>query len=229
MRTIIAQLRFGVMAALPEEGLIKKRKKQFTKQFVTYFRDKKCNFALFVKTIVFMFNLNFKKMTKQNFFWRKVVVLTICLVGLLSSINAQPRAIGGRLSWGAEASYQHGLGKNMLQIDVGLPGFYGIQGVVTYDWIFPISSWQKAGSWNWYAGVGGGAGVNGWDKHSHVFVGIAGMIGVEYNFKFPLQLSLDYRPLIGPSFSDKKSHFYTNGVLYGSFGLGVRYNFNNGK
>ena len=154
----------------------------------------------------------------------KRVVLSLVLFASVIAVSAQPRAIGLRASYGGEVSYQHGFGeRNMLQIDVGVPFFHGIHAVGTYDWIFPISSWQHAGSWNWYAGVGAGVGLYGF-KSASLFVGVAGMIGVEYNFKFPLQLSLDYRPVIGPWFHDGAMGFNLLGSLHG-YGFGIRYKF----
>ena len=138
--------------------------------------------------------------------------------------NAQSRAIGGRLGHGIEFSYQHQLGNNMVNLQAGLPFLngFGIEGVVTYDWIFPISSWQEKGTWNWYAGVGGGVGM--WGFHDPVgFVGVAGRIGVEYNFWFPMQLSLDWSPVIGPAFGHDWVGYNTWGMS--SFGLGIRYLF----
>jgi hypothetical protein len=158
----------------------------------------------------------------------KRVVLSLALFASVVAVSAQPRAIGARLGYGVEFSYQHGLGNNMLQIDAGLPFLNSIQAAVVYDWIFPISSWKEAGSWNWYAGVGGGLGIYNMFNHkeakSAFFIGIAGMIGIEYNFKFPLQLSLDYRPIIGPTFGDD---VYLRGEALhtGAFGLGIRYKF----
>jgi hypothetical protein len=155
----------------------------------------------------------------------KKVVFSLVLFASVIAVSAQPRAIGGRLHYGLEVSYQHGFGeRNMLQIDVGVPAFYGIHAVGTYNWVFPISSWQKEGSWNWYAGVGGGLGIYGFG-YPFFFVGIAGQIGVEYNFKFPLQLSLDYRPVIGPMFGNGGTWFNLYGCSYGGFGLGIRYKF----
>ncbi|MCL2167723.1 MAG: hypothetical protein FWH59_01195 [Lentimicrobiaceae bacterium] len=145
---------------------------------------------------------------------------------------AQSRAIGGRLGWGVGVSYQHGFGKKgMLQADVDFKSFSGIQGIVTYNWIFSIQSWNGSGSWNWYAGVGGGLGYRWWYTHvmqrtndavlGNWFAGVVGMIGVEYNFKFPLQLSLDWRPLIGAYFNGT----YSMENLYGAVAIGVRYKF----
>jgi hypothetical protein len=156
---------------------------------------------------------------------KKVIVLSVVLFASVIAMNAQPRAIGGRFTWGGELSYQHGFGeKNMLQLDLGLAGFYGLQLTGTYDWVFPISSWKHEGTWNWYVGPGAGVGFYGWGGHNYFFAGIAGMIGVEYNFKIPLQLSLDYRPLIGLGFG--KNH--DAGLHYPGFygiALGIRYKF----
>jgi len=157
---------------------------------------------------------------------KKVVVLSVVLFASVIVMNAQPRAIGGRFTHGGEVSYQHGLGSNMLQIDVGFPFFrdgIGLQGVITHDWLFPISSWKHEGSWNWYPGIGAGVGLGGFN-HSYFFLGIAGMIGIEYNFKFPLQLSLDYRPIIGWNLGEK--NFYGDGLYRGTtVALGIRYKF----
>lgn len=101
--------------------------------------------------------------------------------------------------------------ENMLSVDLSFPSFfaYGVDAVVTYDWVFPIKSWKEAGSWNWYAGVGGGVGL-AWSGYFNI--GIAGRIGVEYMFENrPLQLSVDYAPVIGP--------YFGNGVGFNSVGL----------
>jgi len=180
-----------------------------------------------------MFNQNFLIM-------KRLVLFAIILVAACTVAMAQPRAIGGRVSYGIGASYQHGFGeKNMLQADldffaysysIRIPGMgristydWGVQATATYNWIFPISSWTHAGSWNWYAGVGGGI---GWNWYKIGWAGVAGMIGVEYNFKFPLQLSIDWRPIIGPMFGKNYVEFNERGLYQGgAFGLGVRYEF----
>lgn len=45
-------------------------------------------------------------------------------------------------------------------------------------------------------GVGGTVGMYGWSNPGW-YVGAAGHIGIEYDFWFPFQLSLDWRPNIG--------------------------------
>jgi len=151
----------------------------------------------------------------------KKVVLSLVLFASVVAVSAQPRAIGGRITNGLELSYQHGFGEgNMLQGDLGLSGLgygYGLQVTGVYNWVFPISS----DSWNWYVGPGAGLGFG---FGSYFYLGLAGMIGIEYNFKFPLQLSLDYRPIIPLGFGDKVG-FHRAGLWNSSFGLGIRYKF----
>ncbi|MDR0604269.1 MAG: porin family protein [Bacteroidales bacterium] len=155
----------------------------------------------------------------------KKILLGIALLwSAVIIVNAQPRAIGGRLGGDIEFSYQHQLGKNMIDATAGFwyinYNFVGVTAV--YDWIFPISSWQHKGEWNWYAGPGVGLGVVfGKNINIPVRLDIGGQIGVEYQFWFPLNLSLDYRPMINLlGFKDD--------IWWGSFcsiALGVRYRF----
>ena len=158
---------------------------------------------------------------------KKLLVLVALIAMSAVAVNAQKRAIGARLGYGADFSYQHNMGeKNMLEIDAGLPAFVGIEAAATYDWIFPISSWKEAGSWNWYAGVGAGAGYSwlwGWGNYG--YVGVAGRLGIEYNFDFPLSLSLDWRPIFGPRFGSGNIGFYDGGLYYGAIAWGIRYRF----
>lgn len=153
-----------------------------------------------------------------------IVAALIFVLGTASAI-AQPRAVGVRLGWGVEFSYQHGLGNNMLSIDAGLPGFNGIEAAVTYDWINPFNTqipWNEKGEWNWSLGVGGAA---GWYWGGYAFAGVAGRVGVEYNFWFPLQLSVEWRPAFGPDFGKDHIGFYKGGLYAGGIAIGVRYKF----
>ena len=154
---------------------------------------------------------------------KKLLVLVALIAMSAVAVNAQKRAIGARLGYGADFSYQHNMGeKNMLEVEVGLPAFLGISVVATYDWLFPLNGWEEAGSWNWYAGVGAGAGYT-W--LAGVNVGIAGRLGIEYNFDFPLNVSLDWRPVIGPTFGSGNVGFYNHGLYYGAIAWGIRYRF----
>ena len=104
----------------------------------------------------------------------------------------------------------------------------GVGGHVTYDWIDPFNApvpWNNKGEWHWYMGVGGSGGfvfptsdVKGW-----WYAGVAGHIGIEYDFWFPFQLSLDWRPSIGIA-GNEGIKFNVPG-LWGGIQLGVRYKF----
>ena len=68
------------------------------------------------------------------------------------------------------------------------------------------------------------SGTNGW-----WYAGVAGHVGIEYDFWFPFQLSLDWRPSLGVAFDEPT--FNKNGGygfnIPGLFGiqLGIRYKF----
>ena len=153
----------------------------------------------------------------------KKVILTLAIVlGTITLTQAQDNAIGLRLGYGAEISYQKALGSNRLELDLGLrmnknSHDFFLTGV--YQWVSDLS--VLADGFNWYLGLGGSLLYwNGENWTGDNFdVGVVGQIGIEYNFsKFPLQLSLDYRPAI----------YFLNGVngWYNTcFGLGIRYKF----
>lgn len=159
-------------------------------------------------------------MMKKLFFTLAVAALAVV------AANAQPRAIGGNIGWGVSASYQHNLGEaNMIDLAVEVPAFYGIGATCTYDWINPFGTqipWNNKGSWNWSLGVGAGAGFL---FSSAGYAGVVGHCGVAYDFWFPLELSVDYRPNIGAYFGGGEAGFYSAG-LYAGIQIGVRYLFN---
>lgn len=122
---------------------------------------------------------------------------------------AQPRALGIRAGWGGEISYQHTLGaENFLEADLGW-SVGALSVTAAYDFsIAPV------GPFNFYAGPA----ANVWFVNGGgVGVGIGAQVGLEYTFDFPLQLSLDWRPMFNliPS---------TNFGWYG-LALGIRYHF----
>ena len=163
----------------------------------------------------------------------KRIALLVALTAISLIAYCQPRALGLRLGTALEVSYQHGLHSgNMLSVDAGLCHVNGIEAAITHDWVNPGGAdfskvWSGRGTWNWYAGVGGALGFY-WpynDYASGFFIGVAGRIGVEYNFWFPLQLSIDYRPVIGGNFTNSNAAFYNYGLYSGAIALGVRYHF----
>lgn len=172
---------------------------------------------------------------------KKILFVVLLAVASITAY-AQPRAIGVNLGGGIGFSYQHGFGEsNMLDLAVYTPiaagrgQIWGIGATITYDWIDPFGAtvpWNEKGEWHWYMGVGGDGGFYfppvGVHDYLSGWVGAAGHIGIEYDFWFPFQLSLDWRPSIGVGLAGSEGHvgvgFNTPG-LYNGITLGVRYKF----
>ncbi|EDP70788.1 hypothetical protein FBALC1_08513 [Flavobacteriales bacterium ALC-1] len=137
---------------------------------------------------------------------RKLILTSFAIFVGFAFMNAQDiadNAIGLRIGdndgLGTEISYQRALGdNNRLELDLGWRSgnsFTAFQLTGLYQWV-----WQLDGDFNWYAGVGGGVASINFDNNDidgDTFVFAAGDIGIEYNFDFPLQLSLDFRPELG--------------------------------
>ena len=166
---------------------------------------------------------------------KKIILSTIMLVALSFTAQAQDiskNALGLRFGdsggFGGELSYQRGLGdNNRLELDLGWRNRSNfnnntyddnaIKLTGLYQWV-----WNIDGGFNWYAGVGGGVGSYSYKNNNtnfnDTFVYAAGDVGIEYNFDFPLLVSLDFRPEFGGS------GYYKNN--YGSdIALSLRYQF----
>ena len=160
---------------------------------------------------------------------KKILFVALLAVASLAAY-AQPRAVGVNLGPWSSFSYQHGFGEaNMLDVaaNVILPinSGVGVGGHVTYDWIDPFNApvpWNEKGEWHWYMGVGGALGAA--YNFQAGYVGAVGRIGIEYDFWFPLQLSLDFRPMLGVAFGGGGAYF-GHDLYAGGIGLGVRYKF----
>ncbi len=166
---------------------------------------------------------------------KKLVVLAVMAIASVTLAVAQPRAIGLNLGPWSSISYQHGFGSsNMLDVaaNVIFPincGF-GVGGHVTYDWIDPFNApvpWNEKGEWHWYMGVGGSGGFNFGNANysSWWYAGVAGHIGIEYDFWFPMKLSVDWRPSIGVGNNNNGNVGFNMMGLYGGISLGIAYLF----
>ena len=162
---------------------------------------------------------------------KKNILLPSMLFGLAIGAQAQnfsKNAIGLRLGdndgFGTEISYQAKLSSiNRLELDLGWRSSnyednFKIAGI--YQWVWNIDS-----GLNWYAGVGGGLGRwkyedNNGFKDNGTFAFVAGDLGIEYDFNFPLQLSFDIRPELYLN-----SDSYVNDHFGPDLALGVRYTF----
>lgn len=143
---------------------------------------------------------------------KKTLIILVAFLGMSVAASAQSRAIGIRAGYGGELSYQHNVGANFMEFDLGwFSNGFDIVGL--YDFIV-----AGTGEVNLYAGPGAQIGFYNTPDHTGMNVGIAGQLGVEWNFPtVPLQLSLDWRPVF----------FFLNnrGFGYDSVGLGLRYRF----
>ena len=125
---------------------------------------------------------------------KKFIIAAALVLGFAVAASAQPKALGLRLGYGAELSYQHNLGDyNFIEADLGLGDFAYLNLAGTYNFMIAKPQWTDSGEWGFYAGPGVALGVG-----QGIFnLGIAGQVGLEYTFDFPLQLSVDIRPQIG--------------------------------
>ena len=162
---------------------------------------------------------------------KKVLLIAVMALVSVAYAAAQPRAIGARLGYGAEVSYEHQLGQNMISLEVGVPAFSSIEAACTYDWIDPFGAtvpWNEKGEWHWYMGVGAAAQWS-WHATNAGFVGACGRFGIEYDFWFPLQLSIDFRPTLGVALANNGNGglnaAFGYDVYCGGLGLGIRYKF----
>ncbi len=135
---------------------------------------------------------------------KKSVVL-ILLISISSVLYAQENnnnAIGLRFGindgLGVEITYQRTLlNTNRLEANLGWRNGSATSGFKLtglYQWVWEIES-----NFNWYAGIGSGIASYTYEKNNKntTFFIVAGDVGIEYNFDFPLRLSLDVRPEIG--------------------------------
>jgi hypothetical protein len=161
---------------------------------------------------------------------KKVIVSAVLIVGAVLSSQAQDiskNSIGLRLGdndgFGAEISYQRRLTPiNRLEFDLGWRNSDEVDAIKLagmYQWIWNIDK-----GLNWYAGAGGGIGSwrysNEGESNNGTFVFISGNLGIEYQFDFPLQLTLDVRPEIYLLSGD-----YRETNFGPDLALGIRYRF----
>jgi hypothetical protein len=157
---------------------------------------------------------------------KNLLVCSLFLFGINAVLaqNISDHTVGLRLGsnkgFGTEISYQMKLkSENRAEFNLGWRSSNNVNAMKLnglYQWVWPLEQ-----GFNWYAGVGAGLGTysnSNINNGSGTFVFAAGDLGIEYNFDFPLQASLDLRPEIGG-----------NGYFENSFGtdiaLGIRYKF----
>ncbi len=161
---------------------------------------------------------------------KNLVFILALVFGTFTQMEAQSiskHALGIRAgdddgfdSLGAEVSYQLSLqDSKRLEFDLGIrtgDGYDAFKVVGLFQCVMPLDN-----SFHWYVGAGGGLGNVSVDNGgSNTFALVAGDIGIEYNFRIPLLLSLDLRPEFGLG----DDGFYGDGFDF-DLGLGIRYQF----
>ena len=138
---------------------------------------------------------------------KKIILIAALALGFAVAATAEnpiekkfggkTRALGLRGGYGFELSYQHSLGENFVEADLGLWGFNTLNAVATYNWMLAQPQWTSRGDWGFYAGPGVAVGFDFNSATAGLNVAAVGQIGLEYTFWFPLQLSIDIRPQLG--------------------------------
>nr|WP_299254742.1 hypothetical protein [uncultured Aquimarina sp.] len=161
---------------------------------------------------------------------KRIFIFSTLLLASIFSLQAQDipeHAVGLRLSesdgfW-AEATYQAKLSSDTrIELDLGVQGrnqFSALKLTGMYQWVFNID-----GGLNWYVGPGIGGGLVNFDDDLdnrgdlETFGFVTGDVGIEYNFDFPLMISLDFRPEI---YFD---NYIEEDIIF-NLGLSARYKF----
>ena len=145
-------------------------------------------------------------------------VILVALLSFLASAFAiaQPRALGLRFAYGGEVSYQHSIGSNFIEADLGIsPSPAGKLNQFLLSAMFDFVPFSASG-FSVYVGPGVQMGFYHSEHYLYNF-GVLAQVGVEYAFAgVPLNLSIDWRP----AFQFPNAWFNpTSGML------GVRYRF----
>lgn len=191
---------------------------------------------------------------------KRLTIFLAILFAAAVSAAAQPKAAGLRIGGtGLDATYQYYMAKDQfvegnLGLDFGynVNGNVGVKATAVYNFVWARPAWTNTGSWALYAGPAVSLGfvddmvpydvggiINGYYDNGFMLA-LGGQVGVEYNFDFPLSLSLDLRPLFGMHINDgrfripdtstvvryeKKIGFYDNGLLGFAPSISFRYRF----
>lgn len=142
---------------------------------------------------------------------KKLLLIAVALIGF-TTVNAQEVGIRFGEASGNNVAVDavFGLGEfSRLHADVSFGGGFGVD--VLWDLLYrPVGNVEGL---NWYAGFGPSL-----NFHNEWFgLGISGEAGMEYHFKFPMSIGIDYRPTFW-IIEDTKFN-------WDGFGLNLRYVF----
>ena len=154
---------------------------------------------------------------------RRFILILIAALASVFIASAQPKALGLRAGMDCQLSYEHAVSlEDFVEADLGVEFIYGyavgVNAAAAYNFMIAQPQWTDRGEWGFYAGPGASVGL-GLGEANYLTLGAAGMVGLEYTFWFPLQLSVDFRQHIG--FSRGENPLWTPS----SIALSVRYRF----
>jgi hypothetical protein len=158
---------------------------------------------------------------------RRLSFILIAIIATTFVANSQPRALGLRAGMDCQLSYEHGMSSNdFIEVDLGVEFVYGyavgLNAAAGYNFMVAHPKWTQKGEWGFYAGPA--------VKMGYLWVGgylaVGAQVGLEYNFNFPLQVSLDIRPAAGVAIEGGSCRIYGAEAILGSIPcLSVRYRF----
>lgn len=161
---------------------------------------------------------------------KKILLISAVMLTALTA-NAQVRAVGIGLGASETVSLQHciyGQDNSFFQLDlgyhVGVPSSGMLCLTGTYNILFWSPEWTSVGKWNMYAGPGIRIGSD-FSPLKSFSVGLAGQVGIEYLFDFPLQLSVDLRPSFGIRISESNFKYDIDGLMGFIPAVTARYRF----
>lgn len=150
---------------------------------------------------------------------KKILLIMVAVMGLAFAANAQNNLgvrFGGGQGYNAEISWQHDLGGNRFEADLGWANYenassFSITGI--YQFVFGLPN-----NFAWFIGPGASFGMATVEEKAKFALALAGQVGIEYDFAaIPLQLSLDIRPRLNVI---PGTNFH-----WGDIALGIRYKF----
>lgn len=168
----------------------------------------------------------------------KKIVLTFLAVVMFGGMAYSQISLGGRfyggIDLGGELSLQFDMGQtNRIEADFGfsngvvtkhypnsnityLDDYYVITATGAYQWMFNIIK-----GFGWFVGPAAQLGVGSdHDNDLYARLALGAQGGVEYKFDFPLQVSLDVRPMV-----DLFHLADPRGLFHLGVAAGVRYRF----
>ena len=152
---------------------------------------------------------------------KKFILIAALVLGVAFAASAQPRAIGARLGYAMEASYQHTVSNaDFVEVNLGTFGYHNLSIASTYNFMIAQPAWTDRGEWGFYAGPG-----LAFSFFSGTTIAVQAQVGLEYTFWFPLQLAIDLKPQFGAWIGNHASGFYTGGLYGFAPVLSVRYRF----